>query len=184
LTYGILGALVGTFGSAIGSAASQQTLSIIAGALLILIVLLSWIDKRGRFTGLEWLGDKVRSLFSRFYKKGGSMSLFMIGMINGFLPCGLVYTALVIALATGSSLYGFLVMVVFGLGTFPMMYVLSIFRKFMSQLVWKKFSKWSSLFVLLIGILFVLRGLNLGIPYLSPYIDHTEDHIECCHPGE
>jgi sulfite exporter TauE/SafE len=181
VTYALMGALVGAFGNVLGMAGWQQYLSIIAGSILILGVLLSRIRTGQSYGPIHKFSSKIKTAFGKYYAKSGNSSLFVIGLLNGILPCGLVFTALAIALATGSAAYGSLVMVIFGLGTFPMMFVISISRKFLSQLVWKKFSRWSPLFALIIGVIFILRGANLGIPYLSPEIHHTEDHLECCH---
>jgi len=182
ITYGLLGALVGSFGSALRMAGLQQYLSMIAGGILIIAVLFGYVNKRRQIGILTKASNAVRNGFSRYYSKSTWGAMGIIGLINGLLPCGLVITALAIALAAGTATNGFFVMLVFGLGTFPMMFVLSISRKFISALMWKKFTRWSPIFALIIGVIFVLRGANLGIPYLSPHIDHTANHAECCRP--
>ena len=182
LTYALLGALVGAFGSALRMAGMQQYLSMIAGVLLILAVLINYLSRGRQIPIISSFSNSIRNAFSKYYARTHWGALAIIGLINGLLPCGLVITALAIALSSGTAINGAMVMLVFGFGTFPMMFVLSISRKYISTLVWKKFARWSPIFALLIGVIFILRGANLGIPYLSPHIDHTADHAECCHP--
>lgn len=182
VTYGLLGALVGTFGSALGMVGWQRYLGIIAGALLVLAVVFSYAGNKSRYSLVDKVSSKVKAGFNRYFGNAGSSSMFIVGLLNGLLPCGLVYTALAIALAAGDPLSGALVMILFGGGTFPMMFVLSISRKFISQVVWKKFARWSPLFAMIIGVIFIFRGLNLGIPYLSPHVDAHGEVMECCHP--
>lgn len=182
ITYAILGALVGSFGSALGMVGWQRYLGIFAGSLLVLAVLFGYLGKSDRYTLIDRISGKIKTGFNKYFGSAKSSSLFIVGLLNGLLPCGLVYTALAIALAAGDPVSGALVMVLFGSGTFPMMFVLSISRKFISQVVWKKFSRWSPLFALLIGVIFIFRGLNLGIPYLSPHVDQHGEVMECCHP--
>ena len=178
----MLGALVGSFGSVLGMAGWQRYLGIIAGSLLIVAVIVSYAGNNGRYSFLDKVSTHVKAGFNKYFGNASGSSMLIVGLLNGLLPCGLVYTALAIALATGDPLSGALAMVLFGGGTFPMMFILSISRKFISQVVWKKFARWSPIFALVIGVVFVFRGLNLGIPYLSPHIDAHGEVMECCHP--
>lgn len=182
--YGILGALTGAFGNALGLVGFQQELGIIAGSLLVLVVVFSWLGKNRSIPWISTWSGAVQKGFARFYANSGNSSLLAIGVLNGFLPCGLVYTALAIALSSGYAAEGALVMVVFGLGTFPMMFLLSVSRRFVSLNVWRGFSRWSPVFALLIGLVFILRGANLGIPYLSPKVEVAQEHVDCCSRAE
>lgn len=180
LSYATLGVLTGAFGSALGFAGLQQELGIIAGSLLILTVLLTFLQKNRSVPILDRLSQRIRKGFHALYGTGKNSSLLGIGILNGFLPCGLVYTALAISLAAGTPLKGAAVMVLFGAGTFPMMFILSVSRRFVSLNVWRGFAKWSPFFALLIGVIFILRGANLGIPFLSPKIEPDKEAVECC----
>jgi len=106
----------------------------------------------------------------------------VIGILNGFLPCGLVYIAIASAIVLGTIEQGIVYMMIFGLGTIPIMLSLSILGNVVSVKFRKKVGKIIPFFIVLIGILFILRGLNLGIPYVSPKLDKTDGtKMECCH---
>ena len=122
------------------------------------------------FSILNYLKSGIRNLFStRSY-----MSLLMIGLLNGFLPCGALYAALIISTGTGNMSSSIMFMLFFGLGTIPMLLAISLLGNFLSINLRKKMSGFLPVVIVIIGLLFIIRGLNLGIPYLSP----TEDKIE------
>ncbi|CDF79708.1 integral membrane protein [Formosa agariphila KMM 3901] len=104
-----------------------------------------------------------------------------IGFLNGFLPCGLVYMAVLSSIATAEPLQGALYMALFGLGTIPLMTTAIYFGNMLSNLAKKRIQKLIPVFVIIIGILFIIRGLGLGIPYMSPKInpDTVESTMEC-----
>ena len=95
-------------------------------------------------------------------------AIFSIGFLNGFLPCGLVYMALIGSISTGNALQGALYMTLFGLGTVPMMTAALLLGNFVNLTLRKKIQKAIPVFVVIIGLLFILRGLGLGIPFISP----------------
>lgn len=124
--------------------------------------------------------------FKRLFDSGSQVSLLGIGILNGFLPCGLVYVALAGAVASETALNGAIYMFLFGLGTYPLMFVLSLGRAWkglQQRLAMRKLIPWMAA---VIGILFIVRGMNLGIPYLSPKMtqNHHQTEVECCHPAE
>ncbi|HOW32340.1 MAG TPA: sulfite exporter TauE/SafE family protein, partial [Bacteroidales bacterium] len=95
-------------------------------------------------------------------------SLFLIGLLNGLLPCGLVYIAIAGSIGSGSALMGAIYMALFGLGTMPMLLAINLSGGFISTSLRKKINKLIPILVIIVGILFILRGLSLGIPYISP----------------
>ena len=107
----------------------------------------------------------------------------MIGLLNGMLPCGLVYIALAASIVTGNFIESALYMGIFGLGTFPIMFAIAYSGRIFNARVRQKLYKVVPVFVILLGTLFILRGLNLGIPYVSPQINagHVEQ-LEMCAP--
>ena len=105
-------------------------------------------------------------------------SLFFIGMLNGLLPCGLVYMAIAGAIGTGEVLTGTLYMVLFGLGTIPMLLGITLAGNMMSFTIRKRINRLIPVLVVIVGILFILRGLSLGIPYLSPTKEKIEKKFE------
>ena len=94
--------------------------------------------------------------------------MFLFGIINGFLPCGFVYVALAGAMTTGDFISGALFMSLFGLGTIPIMLGTSLVGKFVTRGLRSKMNKLIPVFAIVLAIIFILRGLSLGIPYLSP----------------
>ena len=170
ITYALMGAIIGLAGEGISLAGAQRWVSIGSGILLIIIVLLpirvssrlQLLKPAYHFT--DWLKRKFGSLL----KSNSVRSVFIIGILNGFLPCGLVYVALAGALTTGSLINGTLYMTFFGLGTIPLLFSFSLFGQFVGITVRRKFTKLIPVFIVVLGIIFILRGMNLGIPYISP----------------
>ncbi len=107
----------------------------------------------------------------------------MIGILNGFLPCGLVYVALAGAIASGDAISGTAVMILFGIGTFPTMFAATLFGKFINLNIRRKITKAIPALALVLGLLFIVRGMALGIPYLSPKISAqvVDDQNMDCH---
>ena len=112
--------------------------------------------------------SKIKTALGSQFKNKSYKSLFTIGLLNGFLPCGMVYVALFGAIAMQSPIYGGFYMVLFGLGTIPMMSSVVYMNSLLSISVRNKIQKLIPIVVVCIGILFILRGLGLGIPYVSP----------------
>ena len=126
----------------------------------------------------SWLsGTRVRRLFG----DARPGSLLVIGMVNGLLPCGFVYVGLMGSVATQGVWQGALFMACFGLGTFPLMLGVSLAGQFVSTTVRARLRKLTPVLAVCIGTLFILRGLSLGIPYVSPKLsnDHTVVR-DCC----
>ena len=184
LTYTFFGFIFGLIGDRIKLFGLQETVSIILGVMIILRLL---IPKKSSVFQFQLLLKPVATLkqaFSRMYGKNSMMSLFVIGILNGFLPCGFVYVGIAGAIATGGAIKGAAFMALFGLGTVPIMFAASLFSSVLSIKARLNFRKAIPVFSLLIGILFILRGLNLGIPYISPKLisAQTETEIDCCSP--
>ena len=105
-------------------------------------------------------------------------SLFFIGLLNGLLPCGLVYVAIAGAIGTGEVVLGTLYMLMFGLGTIPMMLAIAIAGNVLSAAARRKINKLLPFLVVIVGVFFILRGLSLGIPFLSPPKEKIEMKFE------
>jgi sulfite exporter TauE/SafE len=123
----------------------------------------------------QFLGKLLRSE-KQFY------TYLFIGFLNGFLPCGLVYVAVAGAVATGDILNSALFMAAFGFGTFPIMFMVTVLGKFISVQWRNQMRKAVPVFIGAMAVLLILRGLNLGIPYISPEMKVTPTGTEsCCH---
>lgn len=181
ITYSVLGLLLGVFGFGLKLAGMQQSISIVAGCVIILsIVLSSNVFKRFTFNPFNLL--KGKSITNLFKRKSYS-SLLAIGLINGLLPCGFVYIGLIGAVATQQAWQGMLFMLCFGLGTLPMMFTVSMVGQILSIQTRNKIQKLTPILAVLVGCIFILRGMNLGVPYLSPKISASHTEVkECCKP--
>lgn len=170
ISYSIIGLLFGLLGKGLYLAGFQQRLSILIGIIMILLIIIpTTILNKFQFSRpLYVLIGKVKSKLGIYLKKSSFKALFSIGFFNGFLPCGLVYMALLGAVSTGELIEGALYMTVFGLGTIPLMTGAVYLGNFLKTSVRNKIQKAIPIFVIIIGLLFILRGLGLGIPYVSP----------------
>lgn len=170
LSYGILGVVFGMLGQGIEMAGLQKWASILLGIALILSVvfpvLFKGTDKIDRFF-YKYAG-KLIGRFRKLFKVSSFPSLWTIGFLNGFLPCGLVYVAIAGAINTNNILNGAFYMIIFGLGTIPIMATIPIVGNLVGTNIRRKFKGIISAFIIVLGILFILRGLSLGIPYISP----------------
>lgn len=169
-SYSILGLIFGLLGKGLFLAGLQQQLSIIVGILMIVFVLVPQ-RKLGNLNFMKPLFTIVKKIqkgLGAQFKKQSFSSLYFIGVFNGFLPCGMVYVALFGALATQSITLGVLYMVVFGLGTTPLMSSVVYIQNLFSQKVRNQIMKYYPAVIVLFGMLFIIRGLGLDIPFLSP----------------
>lgn len=180
ITYGIMGALFGLLGQGMEMLGFQQKISIIMGILMIISVMFPALFKNQyRLDASVFsLVGKLKKTIARMFDIRSFSSLFFIGMLNGLLPCGLVYMAIAGAIGTGSAFQGTLYMILFGLGTIPMMLAISVAGNMMSHSLRKKINKLIPVLVVVVGLLFILRGLSLGIPFLSPEKQKIEKKFE------
>ena len=183
--FGRLGAylLIGLGFAAIGTAFSmagwQQALSIVAGVLILaaLFVAPKWTGNRWLSRWIYW----IKGSFAARVRSPGWRSTLGLGFINGFLPCGLVYVAGASAAAYGHALAAMVFMLAFGLGTFPMMLVLHVSGNRISPRFRLNLQKLIPIVWGIMGVLLIIRGLDLGIPYLSPHFSGLNGACPHCH---
>lgn len=198
ITYSVLGAIVGSIGLTINTLGILQWLSIIAGIGLILFAWRKYFSKL--FSGkLPTFG--IQSLLNKglgkVIKSKSPFKLVLLGGLNGLLPCGMVFAALLNAILTGDILGSALAMTAFGIGTLPAMIAVTFMANKINANVRQKMNKAVPYLLTIVGVLVILRGMNLNIPYISPntfvveQIDEetgeTETQVEmsCCHkPNE
>jgi len=172
--YGLIGLVFGSLGLGFSIVGLQQSLSILLGVTILIAVFfppfMRWLEGQNKYMAAlqQWLRSKMASLF----KKNNAFALVGIGLMNGLLPCGLVYIAVAGALSTGDTLGGMLYMMLFGLGTLPMMLLASQFRGLVPTSVRNKVRMALPYLACILALLFILRGMNLGIPYVSPILQH------------
>lgn len=181
LMYGFLGLFVGFFGEQLSFFSSQKTFSIILGAVILLVLLLpqKWQDKLSIYTSMARLASWVKSSLSSLYKKHTYFAQFFFGLVNGLLPCGLVYAALAGAFLSSEIWQGGVYMLLFGVGTLPMMLSLSFGSAWIKKIFGNKISKVIPVTYGIIAIWLILRGFNVNVPslYTAPDVENIPD----CH---
>jgi len=180
LTYGIMGAIFGLLGQGVKLIGFQQKISVIMGAVMILSVIFPSLFRNQYNMEKSWfsLVGKLKKSIGKLFSVRSFSSLFFIGLLNGLLPCGLVYMAIAGAIGTGEVLLGSLYMIMFGLGTIPMLLSISLAGNILNAAVRRKINRLIPVLVVVVGIFFILRGLSLGIPYLSPPREKIEKKFE------
>ena len=168
VTYSLMGALFGLIGAGFKLIGYQQVISVTIGILMILSVFLPSIFKKYASVGLLSLFNPIRKGMQKLFQEKNNKALFLIGIFNGLLPCGLVYMAVAGAIGMADFRLAIAYMALFGLGTLPMLLMISMLGNVISQTIRKKINQMVPIVVVLIGVIFILRGLTLGIPYLSP----------------
>jgi hypothetical protein len=169
--YSILGLAAGLFHQVAVFAGLQRWISLIAGVGLLLFLVLNGERKFWKIPGLRKLLNALQARLRTYLKSGGSAPYYHIGLLNSFLPCGFVYLGLAAA-STQSLLHeSMFYMTAFGLGTIPAMWAVSVAGRFFTP----QRSRWIPPLLnglaYLVAILLIIRGLDLGIAFLSPALD-------------
>lgn len=184
ITYSSLGIVFGLAGKSFSLFGFQQGLSITVGAIILFFLLvpkkLVSTATANRFFSTYTL--TIRSALGRLFLKRNYPSLFAIGLLNGLLPCGLVYMAMAGAIASADVFKSAFFMAAFGLGTLPVMWSVSFFGNYIGVGVRQKIRSAYPVMMALMACLLIIRGLGLGIPYVSPAINNTTAEAQVCHP--
>lgn len=181
VTYSLFGFALGWAGTRIYIGGYQQLFSIVMGLLIITTAILYFLHKR--FFHLR--------LFDRFYfqvqkiirtllvSSRSASGFFLVGMANGLLPCGMIYIAMASALSFHSVTQSTVFMALFGLGTLPAMMLVAYAGQIIKPELRFSVQKMIPYFITIVGILLLLRGMNLGIPYISPVIPTASTTVVC-----
>ena len=179
--YALLGLFFGFVGRQFYVAGLQQYFSIALGAIILFILIQTSVGKKWiHLKILDQFQVKLQNIIALYIQKKQLYGMFILGMANGLLPCGMVYLAITGAMATGNLIGGVGFMTLFGLGTFPAMFLLTYFGSFISLKVRNNMKKAIPFFVATMAILLILRGLNLNIPMVSPLLQQTGEHAVDC----
>lgn len=180
-SYTILGVLFGLLGSQFPVFGLQQNLSIVIGIIILLYVLYVYVlkSKHIQIGLLHRLYNVIVKILSKLFKQESWSTFLWIGMLNGLLPCGMIYLALTSAMATQNILEGGLLMAFFGLGTAPALIMVAIVGQFMGIVFRRNVQKLLPVFLFSMGLLLILRGLGLGIPFISPHVGIGAEVISC-----
>lgn len=168
--YASIGLIFGALGKGFFLAGMQQHLSIAIGILMIVFIVVPErkLAQYNFSKPIYNIISKVKSALGKQFKNKSYQSLFTIGLLNGFLPCGMVYVALFGAIAMQSVGYGMAYMILFGIGTLPLMSLVMYINSFITPNFRNKIQTVIPYVAVFIGCLFILRGLGLGIPFISP----------------
>jgi uncharacterized protein len=186
ITYAGLGLVAGAFGQSLQLVGIQQLVSIVAGVLIFILAVMPALISRplGNLLFMQNFLFWVRKKFSYYYQKQNLASLLVVGLLNGLLPCGFVYIALAGAIAMKTLPLAMIYMALFGLGTLPMMLLVSLSGKLIKPQTRFLFKRAVPYLACVMAFLFIMRGLDLGIPYLSPKAQAATPHqvtLACCH---
>lgn len=181
-----MGAVFGLLGQGLVLAGFQQWLSIVIGGAMILSVFFPLLFKSvAAKSPLFPLVNKLKHNLGLLFGKKTYPALFLIGLLNGLLPCGPVYAAIGLSLASGNVVSGAAYMALFGLGTIPIMLSLSLLGNYFSVKVRSKIRKFVPVFIVIMGMWFIMKGLGLGVHLLSPsdhklQVDTEQTSGSCC----
>lgn len=199
LTYTTLGIIVGNIGLTIETFGIMQWISILAGIGLILFAWKKVIGRLLPFSGNSKITSFISKSIGKVMRSQSSFKLPLLGMLNGLLPCGMVYVALTNAILAGSPVNGALSMLFFGIGTIPAMFAIAYFANKITSSLRQKINTAIPYVLTIVGLLIVLRGMNLDIPYISPKVhlteltnenesnlskNETKVEMSCCHAKE
>jgi sulfite exporter TauE/SafE len=181
-SYTILGILLGLFGSQLPLYGVQENLSMVMGSIMLLYVVYVFVIKPKfihRFLQFNLLYTFIVKKMGQLFRSKNRAVFYFIGILNGLLPCGMIYVALTSALATQNILQGGLIMTFFGIGTMPALIMIAIGGQYFSITIRKKIQNLLPIFIFTVGVLLILRGMNLGIPFISPHLGIGVDKISC-----
>ena len=180
LSYASLGLIVGLFGKQIFVIDSQQSLSIIIGILMLIYVVWVYLVKiNAKLNLLQFIQTPVLKALTTLFKNKNLYVFIFLGFLNGLLPCGMVYLALGSAMSTGQPYYAALFMAFFGIGTMPALLMVALGGQMVGFEWRRKLQKVLPVFIIGMGVMLILRGMNLGIPLLSPHME--VNNIISCH---
>ncbi|MEO8173162.1 MAG: sulfite exporter TauE/SafE family protein [Sediminibacterium sp.] len=183
ITYALLGMVFGLVGRSFYLAGFQQWFSIIAGAIILLLAGIYFLQRtKFQISFLLNMYGSLQKLIARILmNKTNYASFLLLGMANGLLPCGMVYAALAVTLSLGNVNESIVFMAMFGAGTLPAMLLFSYGFQFLKPAVRTMFRNAVPVFTSLTGLLLILRGLNLGIMFISPALPKAAGEIIRCY---
>lgn len=179
-SYAMLGLIVGLFGKQIFLIDTQQSISMIIGVLMLVYVIWVYLVKiNNKFNPIRFIQIPVLKALSYLFWNKHVAVFIVIGFLNGLLPCGMVYLALGSAMSTGNAFDAAIFMAFFGIGTMPALLIVALGGQCIGFEWRRKLQTALPIFIFGMGIILILRGMNLGIPLLSPFFE--ANNIVSCH---
>lgn len=187
LTYSALGAIAGLFGSTVGfvgQLAGFENVAAIAAGIMMIIAGVLMLDlvpskKLQKFNPLLYTSRFLKPLGSRISSNSVG-SKFSLGLILGFMPCGLIYAALLKSMATGTIVAGSLTMTAFGLGTSISLLGIGIFSSAFSLKIARYGNRLAAISVLLLGLFLVTRGV-MPLMNAAHADSQAKEAVPACH---
>ena len=182
LTYSVFGLIFGFLGAHLTISGFQGTLSIVLGAAIILGVVFSKWFKKNRPAFLNKLVSGITSAYGKLIRKQSLPALFGMGVLNGLLPCAFVYSGLAAAILTETPLHSMSYMALFGLGTFPAMFLMYLAPSVLSLDLRNSIKKLVPYLAFFLGVFLILRGIALQNLQLSEMLTKSMESF-CVFPG-
>ena len=157
----------------------QQYISIVLGGILLLAGIVYFFSGHLSRFNMPW-DSFVKKQLGNVIGKPGLSAITIAGMLNGLLPCGLVYMALSASITLNSASQAVGLIYFFGIGTMPMLVSITLLKNKVNFMRGTQIKKLAPVIVFSFGCLFVLRGLNLCIPYLRPKVEVVHNEIHSC----
>lgn len=175
--YAVMGAFFALIGWSFKIITLQQWLSVVAGIFIILFAVYPLYFQK-KLASINFFAA-LKTSFKKNMLQNTLWSYMQLGALNALLPCGLIYTALLAAAATSSVLKGTLFMFIFGITSAIPLMVLAIAKTGINMSLRQKLRPVTMYLSIIIGLLLIIRGLGLGIPYLSPVYGPHGEVISC-----
>ncbi len=181
-TYTILGAMFGMLGKAIAFTPTTKGVLFLLTGVLMILAGLSLIGNLKFLNSAEWSVSKNRwyqDLFRKLLNSRSLRSFYLLGVINGIIPCGLVYSFAIFAASTASPLWGAIVMATFGLATIPALFFLGSITKFLQKGSLRgTMMKLAAMLVIFYGVFTIYKGYNFVV-----HPQETQEMIDSMQTG-
>ena len=170
ISYTVIGGLVGALGSVVSFSGWAKGLVAIAAGIFMVIMGINMLNISPWLRRFNLRMPKIFARKINEEKQGGSRSPLYIGLLNGLMPCGPLQAMQLYALSTGSPVKGALSMLLFSLGTVPLMFGLGAVSSLLSKKFTRKMMQVSAVLVVILGIVMFQNGIGLSglaLPSLS-----------------
>lgn len=182
ITYSIIGLIFGLAGRKIYLAGFQQKFSIVLGVLVIILVIQYYIfRKTNQSSFIKNIYQPVQQWIFKLWSNPAKANYLLLGVANGLLPCAMVYIAVAGALSTTQVSNAVVFMAMFGAGTLPSMMLFTYFGSFLKMSARNTIKKAMPYLFAGMAVLLILRGMNLGIPFISPVMEPGPKEVVSCH---
>lgn len=160
--YMLLGVIAGLIGISFQLKGLQSDLSIFSGILIILVVLFLNDKLLSKVNGrLVKMSFRIKSVIGNYIKKKSFTAMYVVGLVNGILPCGFVYLAMAGAISYGGITNAALYMLLFGLGTLPLMYIVAVSQNIFSPKIKLSINKLSPFIAIALALFLIHRGSTM-----------------------